>query len=187
MRDLYPEIEPYERGMLDVRDGNLVYWEACGNPRAKPAVVLHGGPGSGGSPGFRRLFDPHAYRIVLFDQRGCGRSQPHASYPETGLATNITASLIAGIELLREHVGVRRWLALGGSWGSTLALAYAEAFPDRITEMILFGVTTGRRSEFDWTFRGGMPPFFPSSGSACAPRSQPPSEMATSSTRTIGC
>ena len=161
MRDLYPEIEPYELGMLDVGDGNLVYWEACGNPRAKPAVVLHGGPGSGGSPWFRRLFDPHAYRIVLFDQRGCGRSQPHASYPETDLATNNTASLIADIELLREHVGVRRWLALGGSWGSTLALAYAEAFPDRITEMILFGVTTGRRSEFDWTFRGGMATFFP--------------------------
>lgn len=161
MRDLYPEIEPYEHGLLDVGDGNLVYWETCGNPRGRPAVVFHGGPGSGCSPWFRRLFDPDAYRVVLFDQRGCGRSKPHASSPDTDLAANNTAKLIADIELLREHVGVRRWLILGGSWGSTLALAYAEANPDRITELILFGVTTGRRSEFDWTFRGGVAVFFP--------------------------
>lgn len=161
MRDLYPEIEPYAHGMLDVGDGNLVYWETCGNPRGKPAVVFHGGPGSGCSPWFRRLFDPDAFRLVSFDQRGCGRNQPHASSPDTDLATNNTASLIADIELLREHLGVRRWLVLGGSWGSTLALAYAETYPDRITEMILFGVTTGRRKEFDWTFRGGLAIFFP--------------------------
>jgi len=161
MTDLYPEIEPREHGMLDVGDGNLVYWETCGSPRGKPAVVLHGGPGSGCSPPFRRLFDPGAYRVVLFDQRGCGRSTPHASAPDTDLASNNTANLIADIERLRRHLDVDRWLVFGGSWGSTLALAYAETHPDRVTEMILFGVTTGRRSEFDWTFRGGLAAFFP--------------------------
>jgi len=161
MTDLYPEIEPHEHGMLDVSDGNLVYWETCGSPRGKPAVVLHGGPGSGCSPWFRRLFDPSAYRVVLFDQRGCGRSMPHASAPDADLASNNTANLIADIERLRRHLDVDRWLVFGGSWGSTLALAYAETHPDRVTEMILFGVTTGRRSEFDWTFRGGLAVFFP--------------------------
>jgi proline iminopeptidase len=161
MRDRYPEIEPYEHGMLDVGDGNLVYWETCGNPRGKPAVVLHGGPGSGCSPGQRRLFDPAVYRIVLFDQRGCGRSKPHASLPETDLVTNTTQHLIADIELLREHLRIEGWLVFGGSWGSTLALAYAETHPDRVTEIILWGVTTGRRAEFDWLFRGGVAPLFP--------------------------
>ena len=161
MTDLYPEIEPHEQGMLEVGDGDLVYWESCGNPRGKPAVVLHGGPGSGCSPRFRRFFDPSAYRVVLFDQRGCGRSTPHAGAPDADLASNNTANLIADIERLRRHLGVDRWLVFGGSWGSTLALAYAETHPDRVTEMILFGVTTGRRSEFDWTFRGGLAAFFP--------------------------
>ena len=161
MTDLYPEIEPHEHGMLEVGDANLVYWETCGNPRGKPAVVLHGGPGSGCSPRFRRFFDPSAYRVVLFDQRGCGRSTPHASAPDTDLASNNTANLIADIERLRQHLDIDRWLVFGGSWGSTLALAYAETHPDRVTEMILFGVTTGRRSEFDWTFRGGVAVFFP--------------------------
>ncbi|HLA19473.1 MAG TPA: prolyl aminopeptidase [Dehalococcoidia bacterium] len=161
MTDLYPEIEPYGQGMLEVGDGNLVYWETCGNPRGKPAVVLHGGPGSGCSPQFRRFFDPSAYRVVLFDQRGCGRSTPHASAPDADLASNNTANLIADIERLRRHLDVDRWLVFGGSWGSTLALAYAETHPDRVTEMILFGVTTGSRSEFDWTFRGGLAAFFP--------------------------
>ena len=161
MRDLYPAIEPYENGMLAVGDGNLVYWETCGSPRGKPAVVFHGGPGSGCSPWFRRLFDPRAYRVVLFDQRGCGRSTPHASAADTDLATNNTASLVADTEQLREHLGVPEWLVFGGSWGSTLALAYAETHPDRVTEMILFGVTTGRHTEFDWTFRGGLAVFFP--------------------------
>jgi proline iminopeptidase len=147
--------------MLAVGDANLVYWETGGDPRGKPAVVFHGGPGSGCSPSFRALFDPGAYRVVLFDQRGCGRSTPHASAPDTDLASNTTTHLIADAELLREHLGVQRWTVLGGSWGSTLALAYAEAHPDRVTEMILFGVTTGRRSEFDWTFRGGLATFFP--------------------------
>src|SRR3990170_2910374 len=161
MTDLYPGSEPYEHGMLEVGDGNLVYWETCGNPRGKPAVVLHGGPGSGCSPQLRRFFDPGAYRVVLFDQRGCGRSMPHASAPDTDLASNNTANLIADIELLRQHLAIDRWLVLGGSWGSTLALAYAETHPNRVTEMILFGVTTGRRKEFDWLFRGGVAVLFP--------------------------
>lgn len=155
MPDLYPEIEPYAQGMLEVTGGDLVYWEVCGNPRGKPAVVLHGGPGSGCTPWHRRLFDPAVYRVVLFDQRGCGRSRPHASSPETELSGNTTGNLIADIELLRVHLTVERWLVLGGSWGSALALAYAERFPIRVTELILFGVTTGRREEFDWLFGDG--------------------------------
>jgi len=151
MPDLYPEIEPYAQGMLEVTGGDLVYWEVCGNPRGKPAVVLHGGPGSGCKPWHRRLFDPAAYRVVLFDQRGCGRSRPHAGSPETELSGNTTGNLIADIELLRVHLNVERWLVLGGSWGSALALAYAERFSTRVTELILFGVTTGRREEFDWS------------------------------------
>jgi proline iminopeptidase len=150
--------------MLAVGDGNLVYWEACGNPHGKPAVVVHGGPGSGCSPGWRRLFDPAAYRIVLFDQRGCGRSTPHASLPETDLSTNTTQHLIGDMELLREHLRIERWLIFGGSWGSTLALAYAEAHPDHVSEIILLGVTTGRRAEFDWLFRGGISILFPEQG-----------------------
>ncbi|MEX2247287.1 MAG: prolyl aminopeptidase [Dehalococcoidia bacterium] len=161
MNGLYPAIEPYEHGLLEAGDGNLLYWEACGNPRGKPAVVLHGGPGSGCSEWHRRLFDPAAYRVVLFDQRGCGRSTPHASAPATDLTTNTTTNLIADIELLRQHLHVERWLVLGGSWGSTLALAYAEAYPHRVTGMIVFGVTTGRQREFDWLFRGGVAVLFP--------------------------
>jgi proline iminopeptidase len=158
---LYPAIEPYEHGMLDVGDGNAVYWETCGNPNGKPAVFLHGGPGSGCTTWSRRLFDPAAYRIVLFDQRNCGRSLPHAGSPDTDLASNNTANLVADIERLREHMGIDRWLVCGGSWGSTLALAYAEQHPQHVTEMILFGVTTGRHSEFDWLFRGGIAVLFP--------------------------
>jgi proline iminopeptidase len=158
---LYPEIEPYEHGMLDVGGHNLLYWEMCGNPQGKPAIVLHGGPGSGSTAWHRRLFDPGTYRIVLFDQRNCGRSRPHASAPEVDLADNNTTSLIEDIELLRHRLGIDRWLLLGGSWGSALALAYAEAYPHRVTEMLLFGVTTGRRKEFDSLFRGGVANFFP--------------------------
>jgi len=161
MAGLYPEIEPYDHGLLETGDRNLVYWETCGNPRGKPAVVLHGGPGSGCTPWHRRLFDPSAYRIVLFDQRGCGRSTPHASAPDTDLASNTTAHLLADIERLRRHLDIDRWLVLGGSWGSTLALAYAEGHPERVAEMILFGVTTGRRKEFDWWFRGGAAVLLP--------------------------
>lgn len=161
MGALYSETDPYERGMLAVGDGNSVYWELCGHPHGKPAVVLHGGPGSGCSPWHRQLFDRAAYRVVLFDQRGCGRSRPHASALATDLATNTTFNLINDMERLREHLGIDRWLLLGGSWGSTLALAYAEKFASRVSEIVLFGVTTGRRSEFDWTFRGGLARFFP--------------------------
>ena len=161
MTDLYPEIEPYEQGFLEVDNGNRVYWETCGNPHGKPAVVLHGGPGSGCTAWHRRLFDPGAYRLVLFDQRNCGRSKPHASALDTSLASNTTAHLIADMEHLRQHLDINRWLVFGGSWGSTLALAYAERYPERVTEMILFGVTTGRHREIDWLFRGGVSIFFP--------------------------
>jgi proline iminopeptidase len=161
MTDLYPAIDPYAHGRLEVGDGNCVYWETLGNPNGKPAVVFHGGPGSGCTPWHRRLFDPRAYRVVLFDQRNCGRSTPHASAPDTDLSSNHTSNLIADIERLRDHLGIDRWLVLGGSWGSTLALAYAQRHPHRVTEIILFGVTTGRRKEFDWWFRGGAAILFP--------------------------
>jgi len=164
--DLYPEIEPYARGMLDVGHGDRIYWETCGDPSGKPAVVVHGGPGSGCSPWFRRLFDPRAYRVVLFDQRGCGRSLPGAGDATTDLTSNTTQHLGADMELLREHLEIDRWLVLGGSWGSTLSLAYAEAHQKRVSEMVLFGVTTGRHSELDWTFRGGVSRFFPEAWAA---------------------
>jgi proline iminopeptidase len=151
---LYPEIEPYERGMLDVGDGNLIYWEVCGNPRGKPAVVLHGGPGSGCTPGVRRYFDPSAYRLVLFDQRGCGRSTPHASDPRTDLSTNTTEHLLGDLEHLRRHLDIDRWLVFGGSWGSVLGLAYAERHPRLVSELVLTGAATGRRSETDLLTRG---------------------------------
>ena len=142
MPGLYPNIEPHDHGMLDVGDGHQVYWETCGNPSGKPAVVLHGGPGSGCSPGSRRPFDPNVYRIVLFDQRGSGRSTPHASDPNIDLSTNTTAHLLADIELLRRRLDIERWLVLGSSWGSTLALSYAERHPTHVTKMVLFGVGT---------------------------------------------
>jgi proline iminopeptidase len=154
MADLYPEIEPYERGMLDVGDGNLIYWEVCGNPRGKPAVVLHGGPGSGCTPGVRRYFDPSAYRVVLFDQRGCGRSTPHASDPRIDLSTNTTEHLLVDMERLRRHLDIDRWLVFGGSWGSVLGLAYAERYPQLVSELVLTGAATGRRSETDLLTRG---------------------------------
>jgi len=147
--------------MLDVGDGDLVYWEVCGNPAGKPAVHLHGGPGSGCTPASRRFFDPGAYRTVLFDQRNCGRSTPHASDPSVELASNTTANLVADIERLREHLDIERWLVYGGSWGSTVALAYAVAHAEHVSELVLFGVTTGRHSEIDWLFRGGIAPLFP--------------------------
>jgi proline iminopeptidase len=156
----YPGIEPYEHGMLDVGDGQTLYWEVCGNPSGKPAVTLHGGPGSGCSPSTRSLFDPRRYRIVLFDQRGAGRSRPHASDPAADLSVNTTVHLIADIEGIREHLGVDRWLVQGTSWGSTLALAYAERFPQRVSEMVLAAVTMTRRVEVDWLCRGAGA-FFP--------------------------
>ncbi len=161
MIELYPETEPYEQGFLEVDHGNRVYWETCGNPHGKPAVVLHGGPGSGCTPWYRTLFDPSAYRLVLFDQRNCGRSTPHAGALDTSLESNTTAHLIADMEQLRQQLHIDRWLVFGGSWGSTLALAYTVSYPERVTQMILFGVTTGRHQEMDWCFRGGMAIFFP--------------------------
>ena len=154
MRDRYPEIEPYEHGMLEVGDGHLVYWEVCGNPAGKPALVVHGGPGSGCTPGMRRYFDPAAYRIVLFDQRGCGRSQPHASSSDAALVANTTDHLLADMERLREHLGIERWLMFGGSWGAVLGLVYAERHPDRVSEIVITAVATGRRAETDLLTRG---------------------------------
>ncbi|MGR6914447.1 prolyl aminopeptidase [[Actinomadura] parvosata] len=157
---MYPAIEPYEHGMLDVGDGNLVYWEVCGNPDGKPAVVVHGGPGSGCSVNMRRTFDPERFRIVLFDQRNCGRSRPHASDPATDLSNNTTHHLIADMELLRAHLGIDKWLMYGGSWGSTLILAYAETHPERVSEIVIPAVTMTRRSETEWLYRG-VGRFFP--------------------------
>ncbi|HZD71758.1 MAG TPA: prolyl aminopeptidase, partial [Actinomycetes bacterium] len=160
MAELYPPIEPYDRGMLDVGDGNLVYWEVCGNPEGKPALVVHGGPGSGRTPRHRRYFDPARYRVVLFDQRGCGRSRPHASDPATDMRHNTTEHLLADMELLRERLGIERWLLSGGSWGSTLLLAHAERHPRRVSEIVITGVTLGRHPDLNWLYRG-VGRFFP--------------------------
>jgi proline iminopeptidase len=151
---LYPEIEPYEHGMLDVGDGNRVYWEVCGNPEGKPAVMLHGGPGSGCTPGFRRYFDPSAYRIVLLDQRGAGRSTPHASAYGTDMSVNTTAHLIADLELLRRHLGIGRWLVWGVSWGSALGMRYAQTHPGVVSELVLTGVATGSNPEVTLLTKG---------------------------------
>ncbi|MET9846772.1 alpha/beta fold hydrolase [Streptomyces ossamyceticus] len=157
---LYPEIEPYGRGMLDVGDGNHVYWEVCGNPRGKPALVLHGGPGSRANPWFRRLFDPDAYRIVLLDQRGCGRSTPPASAYETDMSVNTTSRLLADLELLRRHLGIERWLVWGVSWGSVLGLRYAQTHPGAVSELVLTGVASGSDAEVALLTRG-LGQFFP--------------------------
>ena len=150
----YPPIEPYETGMLDTGDGNRVYWETCGNPAGIPALIVHGGPGSGCSTGARKAFDPERYRIVLFDQRNCGRSTPHASDLAADLRLNTTGHLIRDMEQLREHLGVQKWLLRGGSWGVTLSLAYAQTHPERVAGMIMASVTSTRRSELDWLYRG---------------------------------
>jgi proline iminopeptidase len=160
MIELYPAIEPYDYGMLDVGDGNLVYWETCGNPDGKPAVMVHGGPGQGCVPNMRRTFNPERYRAVLFDQRGCGRSTPHASDPATSMVHNTTDHLVADMERLREHLGIDRWLVTGGSWGTTLALVYAERYPHRVTEIMVSAIWTTRRSEIDWLYRD-VARFFP--------------------------
>jgi proline iminopeptidase len=158
--ELYAPIEPYDQGLLNVGDGNLVYWETCGNPDGKPAVMVHGGPGQGCSPRMRQMFDPARYRAVLFDQRGCGRSTPHASDPAAAMRHNTTSHLVADMERLREHLGIDRWLLTGGSWGTTLALRYAERYPDRVSEIMLSAISTTRRCEIDWLYRG-VARFFP--------------------------
>ena len=152
MPDLYPKIEPFDHGMLDVGDGHRLYWEVCGNPDGVPAVVLHGGPGSGCTADVRRFFDPRRYRVVLFDQRNAGRSTPHASDPTTDLSTNTTAHLLADMERLRIHLRIERWVIFGSSWGTTLGLAYAERYRDRVRAMVLSSVTTTRRSEIHWLY-----------------------------------
>ncbi|MEW1848042.1 prolyl aminopeptidase, partial [Nonomuraea angiospora] len=167
LKEFYPPIEPYDSGLLDVGDGNEIYWETCGNPAGKPVVFLHGGPGGGILPAFRRFFDPAAYRIVLFDQRNCGASRPSAADPAVSLQHNTTSHLVADMERLREHLSVDRWLVFGGSWGSTLALSYAQAHPDRVTELVLRGIYLVRRSDEDWTFTStGAARLFPAEWAA---------------------
>jgi proline iminopeptidase len=154
VRDRYPQLEPYGSGLLDVGAGDEVFWEVSGNPDGTPAVVLHGGPGSGSSPATRRLFDPQRYRIVQLDQRNCSRSRPHASEPTTSLAANTTGHLVADLELLREHLDIERWVVWGASFGSVLGLAYAQRHPERVRALVLAGVATGRRRETDLLTRG---------------------------------
>ena len=153
---LYPQIEPFRRFNLPVGDGHTLYVEACGAPEGKPAVVLHGGPGAGCSPFMRRFFDPKRYMVVLFDQRGAGKSTPHA-----GLDENTTWDLVGDLERIREHLGIDTWQLFGGSWGSTLALLYAQAHPERVSEMVLRGVFTMTQAELDWFYGGGAARFFP--------------------------
>jgi proline iminopeptidase len=155
-RSFYPRIDPYNHGMLEVSDGHEIYYEQSGNPDGKPAVYIHGGPGGGCSPGQRRVFDPEKYRIILFDQRGCGRSRPFAS-----LENNTTWDLVADMERLREYFGIEKWQVCGGSWGSTLSLAYAQTHPERVTELILRGIFALRESELDWYYQGGAARIFP--------------------------
>lgn len=155
-RTFYPELQPFNRGRLQVSALHEIYFEECGNPAGKPAVVLHGGPGGGISPFLRQMHDPKAYRIVLFDQRGCGQSTPHAE-----LAENTTWDLVEDIERLRRHLAIDRWQVVGGSWGSTLALAYAQTHPERVAELIVRGIFTLRKSEIDWFYQHGASELFP--------------------------
>ena len=156
LRGLYPDIEPFDSGMLDVGDGHRIYWERSGTKGTKPAVFLHGGPGGGFSGAHRRLFDPKRYDVTLFDQRGCGRSTPYASIDH-----NTTWDLVADIERLREAAGVDKWLVFGGSWGSTLALAYAETHPNRVSELVVRGIYTLTRAELAWYYQFGVSEMFP--------------------------
>lgn len=153
---LYPPAEPFDRRVMDVGGGHMVYVEQCGNPGGIPVVVLHGGPGGGCSPAMRRYFDPARYRVVLFDQRGCGRSVPHAS-----VESNTTWDLVDDIERIRSALGIERWIAFGGSWGATLALIYAQEHPERVRALVLRGVFLGTAAELDWFYGGGAGAFWP--------------------------
>lgn len=153
---LFPAIEPYSTHRLKVSALHEIYVEECGNPRGKPVVLVHGGPGGGSNPNMRRYHDPAIYRIVLFDQRGCGRSTPHAE-----LAENTTWDLVADMERIREHLGIARWQVFGGSWGSTLALAYAETHPTRVSELVLRGIFMLRQKELTWFYQSGADHVFP--------------------------
>jgi proline iminopeptidase len=153
---LYPSLQPHRTGMLAVGDGHEIYWEVCGNPEGAPAVFLHGGPGGSCQPDHRRLFDPEHYRIVLFDQRGSGRSRPKGS-----IENNTTAHLVADMELLRQHLQIENWLILGGSWGAALALAYAQVFPQRTRALVLRGTFSARQAEVDWLYKFGASALFP--------------------------
>ncbi|MEZ0110980.1 proline iminopeptidase [Catenulispora sp. EB89] len=150
----HPETSPYDTGFLDVGDGNRIYYEQLGNPEGKPAVSLHGGPGTGGSHRPTRFWDPQAYRVVRFDQRNCGYSTPHASNPAADMSVNTTEHALSDMERLREHLGIKKWLVNGGSWGATLALLYAQRHPDRVSEMVIPAVTMTRPEELDWLYRG---------------------------------
>mgnify|MGYP001491571147 FL=1 len=152
---LYPKIKPYDSGFLNV-DEHQVYFEQCGNPNGKPAVFLHGGPGGGGSEEVRRFFNPNVYRIIVFDQRGCGRSKPHGC-----LENNTTWDLVSDIELLRKKLDINKWLVFGGSWGSTLSLAYAQTHPDSVSELILRGIFLLREEELKWFYQDGSSRIFP--------------------------
>ncbi|MBR7835479.1 prolyl aminopeptidase [Actinospica durhamensis] len=160
MPDRFPPIEPYRTGLLEAGDGNRIYFEECGNPEGKPALFVHGGPGSGSSAGPRRNFDPEKYRIILFDQRNCGRSLPNASDPAVDLSANTTDHLIADMELLRTHLGVEQWLLYGGSWGSTLIVAYTHRHPERVAQVVIAGITLCRREDIVWLYQG-VGRFFP--------------------------
>ncbi len=156
LKALYAPIEPYEAGRLRVSDLHEIYYEQCGNPQGKPVLFLHGGPGGGVIPEYRQFFDPEAYRIVLFEQRGSGRSTPHAS-----LEQNTTWDLVADIEKLRAQLGIDKWQVFGGSWGSTLALAYAETHPERVLELVLRGIFLCRPEEIKWFYQEGASWIFP--------------------------
>ena len=153
--NLYPKIKPYDSGFLNV-DQHQVYFEQCGNPNGKPALFLHGGPGGGGSEEVRRFFNPDLYRIIIFDQRGCGRSKPHGC-----LENNTTWHLVSDIENLREKLGIEKWLVFGGSWGSTLSLAYAQAHPKSVSELVLRGIFLLRKEELHWFYQDGASRIFP--------------------------
>ncbi|MEP7235256.1 MAG: prolyl aminopeptidase, partial [Ignavibacteriota bacterium] len=156
MTELYPSIEPYNHGMLQVSDLHSIYYEEVGNPKGQPAVVLHGGPGAGCTPDMRRFFDPKHYRIILLDQRACGRSTPLAVLEE-----NDTWNIVEDIEKLRKHLGIDKWLVFGGSWGSTLSLSYSQKYPDKVTHLILRGIFLSRNGDNDWLYKSGASEIYP--------------------------